>query len=43
MAFHTCESQLCILKGIAGIKPGAMKTFTPPSMDGNTRLGTEIK
>ena len=38
IAYHTCGGMMRILEDIAGMKPDAMETFTPPDMGGDTRL-----
>jgi hypothetical protein len=42
IAYHTCGGMMPILEDIAGMKPDAMETFTPPAMGGDVDL-TEAK
>jgi len=43
IVYHTCGGMMPILENIAGMKPDAMETFTPPDMGGDTRLGEAKK
>ena len=38
VVYHTCGGMMPILEDIAGMKPDAMETFTPPDMGGDTNL-----
>jgi hypothetical protein len=38
IVYHTCGGMMPILEDIAGMKPDAMETFTPPDMGGDARL-----
>lgn len=38
ITYHTCGGMMPILEDIAGMKPDAMETFTPPDMGGDVRL-----
>jgi uroporphyrinogen decarboxylase len=38
IVYHTCGGMMPILENIAGMKPDAMETFTPPAMGGDTIL-----
>lgn len=43
IVYHTCGGMMPILENIAGMKPDAMETFTPPSMGGDTILAEAKK
>jgi uroporphyrinogen-III decarboxylase len=38
IVYHTCGGMMPILENIAGMKPDAMETFTPPAMGGDIIL-----
>jgi uroporphyrinogen decarboxylase len=38
ISYHTCGGMMPILEDIAGMKPDAMETFTPPAMGGDVDL-----
>jgi len=38
IVYHTCGGMMPILEDIAAMKPDAMETFTPPSMDADVNL-----
>ena len=38
ISYHTCGGMMAILERVAGMKPNAMETFTPPGMGGDTDL-----
>ena len=38
IVYHTCGGMMPMLERIAGMKPDAMETFTPPEMGGDTDL-----
>ncbi len=38
IVYHTCGGMMPILENIAGMKPDAMETFTPPNMGGDVDL-----
>jgi hypothetical protein len=38
IVYHTCGGMMPLLERIAGMKPDAMETFTPPGMGGDMRL-----
>ncbi len=38
IVYHTCGGMMPLLEAIAGMKPDAMETFTPPSLGGDVDL-----
>jgi hypothetical protein len=38
VVYHTCGGMMPLLERLAGMKPDAMETFTPPAMGGDMRL-----
>jgi len=38
VVYHTCGGMMPFLERLAGMKPDAMETFTPPAMGGDMRL-----
>jgi uroporphyrinogen decarboxylase len=43
ITYHTCGGMMPILEDIAGMRPDAMETFTPPAMGGDVKLGEAKK
>jgi len=43
ISYHTCGGMMPILENIAGMKPDAMETFTPPDMGGDVILSEAKK
>ena len=43
VVYHTCGGMMPFLERLAGMKPDAMETFTPPAMGGDMRLAEAKK